>query len=226
MRHKAVDFDEYADKYEKILSEQLSFFSSDREYFSAYKIELLSTLVTNNPERILDFGCGIGLSLPHFRRYFPEAELYATDISTKSLDYVNSQYPYAIIVEDNELEQFQFDLVFLSGVVHHVAPEQRLALFQKLQQLITLDGIICIFEHNPYNPVTRKMVSTCPFDKGVELWSMGKTLRLLRDEVGLFVKQKGYCLFFPETLSMLRRYEVILRWLPLGGQYYIMAGVH
>ncbi len=224
MHGKATDFDQYADKYEQLLSEQLSFFSTNRDYFSAYKIELLATILTFSPERILDFGCGIGLSLPHFRQYFPEAEIYATDISSKSLEYVASLYPWAHIVDDNKLQQFQFDLIFLSGVVHHVPPEKRTGLFKRLRKVITASGVICIFEHNPYNPVTRKMVSTCPFDRGVELCSLRKILRLLQDEAGMLVKHKGYCLFFPEALSMLRRYEPLLSWMPLGGQYFVMAG--
>lgn len=225
MKRKSIDFDVYADRYEQLLKEQLSFFSSSRDYFSAYKIELIAKLLPDSPRKILDFGCGVGLSLPHFQQYFPDAELYATDISNRSLDLVRSKYTDVYVIEDEELDNRNFDLVFLSGVLHHVEADQRMVLMDRLRGLVGLEGILCIFEHNPINPVTRKMVATCPFDEGVQLISMGDMLKMIRTGGKMICKKKGYCLFFPEILRALRSFENYLRWLPLGGQYFVIASV-
>jgi len=33
----------------------------------------------------------------------------------------------------------------------------------------------------------------------------------------------SYCLFFPQQLAALRPLEKYLRWLPMGGQYFVCA---
>ncbi len=218
-----VDFDEYVDPYEKLLKEQLSFFSPDRNYFSAYKVELGAKLFSSSPRKILDFGCGVGLSLPHFRRCYPQAELYATDISKKSLEYVRSKYPDVYVLKNWELREARFDLIFLAGVLHHVPIDQRVALMKRLCRLVVSGGTLCVFEHNPFNPITRKMVATCPFDEGVNLISMRRLLQMVQSRTNMVLEKKGYCLFFPEVLRRLRTCETFLRWLPLGGQYFVMA---
>ena len=223
MTQKGVDFDDFADHYEKILSDQLSFFSAERKYFSAYKIELVAKLLSEPPRSILDYGCGVGLSLPHFRRVFPEAEIHATDISQRSLEFVRSNYPYVKVLQESDINAYSYDLVFLATVLHHVPPVQRASLVKKLKILLETKGVLCVFEHNPYNPVTRKMVATCPFDEGVELISMHKLSRLLKNKCEMLCVKKGYCLFFPKPLQGLRSFEQFLSWLPIGGQYYMIA---
>ena len=88
-----VDFDDYADRYEAVLQEQLAFFSKNCDYFSAYKVEIAARLCSRQPSSILDFGCGIGLSLPHLDVRFAGAQLFATDPSERSLAHVRDQPP-------------------------------------------------------------------------------------------------------------------------------------
>ncbi len=40
----------------------------------------------------------------------------------------------------------------------------------------------------------------------------------------LEIDESSYCLFFPQQLSALRPFEKYLRWLPIGGQYFVCAG--
>ena len=85
--NRRVNFDEYADQYENLLQGQLAFFSKDRGYFSQYKVALTREFAPVSPKRVLDFGCGIGLSLPFLIRYFPDAKVFSTDVSERSLSH-------------------------------------------------------------------------------------------------------------------------------------------
>lgn len=218
-----VDFDDYADRYEQMLQDQLAFFSNDRGYFSEYKVDLARSICKPSPQRVLDFGCGIGLSLPYLQRYFSEARIFASDLSRKSLEYVQQHWPEVAVLRDDELDAQSFDLIFISGVVHHVPPEQRKPLFERLGRLLAPQGRLIVFDHNPFNPVTRHMVSTCPFDEDAVLLRLSDMKRLVRGSARLSVKESGYCLFFPQGLRFLRPTERLMTWLPMGGQYFVMA---
>ncbi|WP_052731730.1 class I SAM-dependent methyltransferase [Devosia geojensis] len=218
-----VDFDEYADRYEALLQEQLSFFSGERSYFSEYKVKVLRDLYPEGIDSILDFGAGIGLGLPHYLRHFPETKLSATDISAASLQHIERAFPTVEVVKDENLQGRTFDLIVIATVMHHVAPPERRDLIKRLETLLSSKGRICIFEHNPYNPVTQRMVSTCPFDEDAVLLTMGESKRLLTQDAALSIAHTGYTLFFPGFLAGLRPSERFLKWLPLGGQYYVVA---
>lgn len=222
-KHTKVDFDEYAEQYESLLVNQLSFFSGEREYFSSYKIEILKRLLGDQPKHILDFGCGIGLSVPHLLKEFPQAEVCATDISRASLGYVQRNHPGARVLADEYIDTKRFDLILVATVMHHVEPRLRRGLIERLEKMLAPGGSICIFEHNPYNPVTQRMVATCPFDEDAVLLTKKEAVGLLTHTGSLKVTHGGYTLFFPPALSALARLEGALRWMPLGGQYYVIA---
>jgi len=220
---KKVNFDEYADTYEDLLKEQLGFFSRERDYFSEYKIRIVRERTPERAPRILDFGTGIGLSLPFIRKWFSQSEVHATDISETSLERVRKYNADVVVLRDADLVDGQYDLILVITVIHHVAPALRAPLFQRLERLLRPDGRIWIFEHNPFNPVTRRMVATCPFDEDAVLISASALERLITSTTSLCIARRGYTLFFPEFLGALRPIEPHLEWLPLGGQYYVVA---
>ena len=67
-------------------------------------------------------------------------------------------------------------------------------------------GQIFVFEHNPYNPITRHLVNTCSFDADAVLLTRRETIRRLT-KAGFQISSAGYCLFFPQILSALRPLE-------------------
>jgi 2-polyprenyl-3-methyl-5-hydroxy-6-metoxy-1,4-benzoquinol methylase len=221
-KRRQINFDDYAADYEDILRKQLAFFSKDRGYFSAYKVDIAADICRISPTRIVDFGCGIGLILPHLANRFPNAQIYATDLSMKSLEYVRRTYPNIQVLSDDQLDGCTFDLIFISAVFHHISAAQRRLVMKRLAELLTETGMLCIFDHNPYNPVTRHLVSTCPFDADAELIT-ARRMKALVNDTGLHISHSGYCLFFPQLLKWLRPLEKALAWLPLGGQYFVTA---
>jgi hypothetical protein len=77
-----------------------------------------------------------------------------------------------------------------------------------------------VYEHNPFNPLTVRVVNNCPFDANAKLIRASVMAKRCRDAGFREVKVK-YRVFFPGFLRALRFAEGLLSWLPLGGQYYV-----
>ena len=56
-----------------------------------------------------------------------------------------------------------FDVSFAVCVLHHVPPPQRLALVSEMARVTRPGGTVAIFEHNPWNPLTRRAVAGGPY---------------------------------------------------------------
>lgn len=219
-----VDFDKFANEYENILDKQLNFFGEENSYFADYKIKLVKETIGFKPENILEFGCGIGRNLKFFSQYFPESNIYASDISEKSLSIAKQENPGVnlFLLNENEIKNktAKFDLIFVSCVFHHIQPSLRKGSIRGIYNMLNRKGAVYIFEHNPYNPVTRYIVKTCPWDTDAILLNMKETVSLMK-ESGLDIAEKNYSLFFPSQLKFLRPVENYLGKIPMGGQYYV-----
>ena len=220
---KKIDFDLYARDYSDLLREQTGFFSDDESYFARYKVAIAGELVKKAPARVLEFGCGTGRNIAFLRERFPDATVMGSDVSQKSLDVARASNPGVHFWKEGTAdgEQSGFDLVFVAGVFHHVPPAERDAVAARIAALLNPGGKVVVFEHNPYNPVTRRIVSQCPYDEGVILLD-ARELRSRLERGGLRASRRGYALFFPPRWPF-TRLERMLGWLPLGGQYWIFA---
>jgi hypothetical protein len=83
-------------------------------------------------------------------------------------------------------------------------------------------GLVVLFEHNPFNPLTRRAVSTCPFDADAVLLSKKTASGYLR-ESGLANITGRYILAVPAITGILRSMDESLGCVPLGAQYYVMG---
>ena len=150
--------------------------------------------------------------MPHLRAIFPKAVAIA-----------RGQNPSCRFASIEELDATaKFDLVIASCVFHHIPPQDRHTALRFCFSRLKENGHVVIFEHNPINPVTRHLVKNCPFDADAVLLSMGETTGRMRS-AHLEIEVSGYCLFFPQQLASLRPFEKWLRWLPMGGQYFVCA---
>jgi SAM-dependent methyltransferase len=221
---KRVDFDEYTDNYNELLGENTKFFSSSDEYFARYKIDLVRKTIKTPVKRVLEFGCGIGRNIPFLQQAFDQATVVGSDISRASLDVAERENPDVefICEEDAAVQVGKFDLIFVAGVFHHIPVDQRISTAGTLRDRLTQFGDVFVFEHNPYNPVTRRIVNTCPYDEDAVLLKPSELKNTLR-AANLFVDRSEYCLFVPPRFSKLAGLETKLGWLPLGGQYWVRA---
>ncbi len=219
-----VDFDEYAKNYNQLLQEDTAFFSSNDEYFAKYKVKLMFEQVASPVGRVLEYGCGIGRNIPYLQQAFPGAEIVGSDISESSLEVARKNNAGIKFVQEGlHAEPLgQFDVIFVAGVFHHVPLNHRLVVGKKLFDYLLPHSLLFVFEHNPFNPVTRHIVSHCPYDEDAVLLRP-KELREILKQSGLFIERKAFCLFFPPRFSVLSRLEEKLGWCPFGGQYWMQA---
>jgi SAM-dependent methyltransferase len=224
MNKPKVDFDEYTDNYRSLLHESTGFFTESETYFAKYKVDILRQEVPVTTKRLLEYGCGIGRNIPFLRTAFPNATIAGSDISAASLEIARKENPcveFFIEQADTDVTD-SYDVIFIAGVFHHIPVKERVAVMKTLCQRLTPGGTILIFEHNPVNPVTRKIVNDCPFDRDAVLLRPSE-LKILLVGARLLVVRSAYCLFVPPSLSVLLPLEAKLGWLPLGGQYWVKA---
>ena len=63
--------DEVADTYVDSLRQNHRFIPGSTNWYGEYKVRITSNLSSSSSRSILDFGCRIGLSVPHLHNFFP-----------------------------------------------------------------------------------------------------------------------------------------------------------
>jgi SAM-dependent methyltransferase len=224
MRNSKVNFDDYTSNYNYLLRERTGFFSKAEAYFARYKVDILRREVPGTTKRLLEYGCGIGRNIPFIRFAFPEARVSGSDISEASLEIARKENPGVdFFSEHDDTDTIEpYDVIFIAGVFHHIPVAERKSVMKILYRRLAPGGTIIIFEHNPFNPVTRKIVNDCPYDSDAVLLKPSE-LESLLTSVGFGVHRRAYCLFVPPVLSALIPFEAKIGWLPLGGQYWVKA---
>jgi SAM-dependent methyltransferase len=224
MNEPKVDFDNYTENYNQLLREGTGFFSESEAYFARYKVDVLRREIPGTVKRLLEYGCGIGRNIPFLRAAFPDATLAGSDISAASLEIARTENPgtYFFAERPDTETADLFDIIFIAGVFHHIPVGERAAVMKTIFRRLAPGGTILVFEHNPFNPVTRKIVNNCPYDRDAVLLKPSELKSLLAD-AGLLVRKSAYCLFVPPSLAFLLPLEARIGWLPMGGQYWVKA---
>lgn len=215
-----VDFDDYAARYDQILEDQLGNFG-DIAYYSQYKVDIFSSLISEAPKRLMEFGCGMGRNIPFFTNHFTDSEIVGYDISESSLEIARKSNPGIEFISELNGSEGSFDSIFISNVYHHIHPDLRQDVTAELYKTLEPGGHLIIFEHNPYNPVTRHMVNTCEFDKDAVLLRKKESQNLF-ERNGFKLKKGAYTLFFPSALKSLNFIEKYIGGIPMGAQYYLL----
>ncbi len=226
-----AEFDRFADEYLETHAKNIAISGESPEYFARYKIDEIHRVWGRrgrpDPRTVLDFGAGIGNSVPHFHRSFPAAEIIALDVSDKSLAIAERRFAdmarFELYAGEGPVApDGTIDLAFSACVFHHIDAGEHVGLFRRLRQALSPDGALVIFEHNPINPVTQHIVATCEFDEHAVLIPAG-TLKRRLQEAGFAKVEIAYTGFFPGSLAGLRGLEPYMKHLPIGAQYYALA---
>jgi SAM-dependent methyltransferase len=218
-----VSFDRYNESYNDELRRNLSIipFHDDIEYYAEHKIQLLKEICPD-AHSILEFGCGIGRNIRYLQQYYRSATITGTDVSDSCLSEARIVYPDVIFLPPRDIHSRLYDLILVADVIHHIPPRERDEYFLTLKTHLTDSGNIVIFEQNPYNPLTRYLVGTCPFDEDATLLSKTALKKILKYS-GYKIISGSYCFFFPSALKKYNSLENRIGFLPLGGKYYIHA---
>ncbi len=224
--NKPAEFDSYVAQYDEDHRASIRLSGEEPAYFADHKIRALRRLVDAwaiSRPRILDFGAGIGASVPGFRQHFPEAAVTLADVSEESLRFARAQHgdrEPQIVIGDGRVPvaPASFDVVFTACVFHHIPHEEHHAWLVELKRVVRPGGRIVIFEHNPLNPLTLHAVRNCPFDVNAHLI---RAAEMRRRVLAAGWQQAGtdFHVFFPAALARLRPLERHLKWCPIGAQY-------
>lgn len=175
--------------------------------------------------RVLDYGCGAGTFLNLLDQSDLDCELHGWDPSAAMLGEAARRYPGGFEFWDQSLLGKQtdgFHVVIVCCVLHHVAAEDRGALFREVHRVLLPGGRLYVFEHNPRNPVTRFVVRGTAIDRRATLVSAAEVDDGLR-RTGWCNVETNYLMFFPPRWTWCRRWEEWLRRCPWGGQYLVTA---
>jgi SAM-dependent methyltransferase len=222
-----TDYDRYRDRYGEELDRAVSFLGASHDFFTRAKAEelvRLARLHLGDPAELdaVDVGCGIGLTDRHLVGRF--RSLTGTDVSAGVLETAARENPgvrYELAERDRlPFDDGAFDLAFAVCVVQVVAPSARPRFVAELARVTRPGGLVVVFEHNPYNPLTRLVVRRCEFGADARMLGMAEAERLLHEN-GVTPVDRGFVLLFPSRRRRVLAVERALRRLPLGAQYYL-----
>lgn len=222
------EFDQYAENYDSALGVGLSWTGENREYFAQKRVEWLRDRLSGlqvKPQMALDFGCGTGSAVPFLFDILGVTSVIGVDISQRSLDVARRSYgsrPAQFMLLNEYEPAGQCDVAFCNGVFHHIPLNERAAAIQYIYRSLRPGGVFALWENNPWNPITRLLMSLAPIDRDAITLTPSETCRLLRS--GNFeVLQKDFLFIFPGALRWFRGIEPCVSRFPLGIQYQVLA---
>jgi SAM-dependent methyltransferase len=217
-------FDAYDESYRNVVQASVDFSGLPHSFFTSVKGVVIRDVVEahfgSRAAEAIDVGCGVGALHPHLRGLF--ARLCGVDVSAPCIERARLDNP------DNEYRQCEgatlpygsatFDIGLAVCVMHHVTPGEWPPFLQEMRRVVRRGGLVCIIEHNPFNPLTRYAVARCEFDRDAVLLRAARLEELMADAGLQNVTTRNF-LFLPSAAPLARRIERSLAWLPLGAQY-------
>ena len=201
------EFDGLSDAYEELLKDPLRdrFTGGASEFFHIRKRDLIREFfrarhVDTQKLSFLDMGCGKGELLASLRTDFAEVfgcdpspgMLAAGGLKQKELKHACSTIPEGSL-RRRAVRLHHRRSAYTITSLRIFAPD----LTAEVRRVLKPGGWFAIIEHNPYNPVTRLIVSRTPMDAGAILLRPSETRRLLRDS-GFRIDAQRYFLYCPE----------------------------
>jgi SAM-dependent methyltransferase len=224
-------FDQYAGTYETALNSALSVTGDNSAFYAETRIALLKQFLgkyfATDVGKILDFGCGTGSATPFFRKHFAQAEIIGVDVSSESIAVARQRFESEAAtfhpLRTSDAESIKsVSVAFVNGVFHHIPLMERDFWLNWIYEKLAPNGVLALFENNPWNPGTRFVMSRCEFDGDAICLSPIETKRRMY-KAGLRILGIHHLFFFPSFLQSFRRIEPCLRWIPLGGQYVCLG---
>ncbi len=122
-------------------------------------------------QKVLDVGCGPAQVLP----YLPQVDYVGIDLNEKHIAFARENFGargrfiVGNAAEDLNQEAGSFDLINVSGLLHHLDDKEAISLFAGLKQLPKSDGRIVTFDnvHLPKQRLTVRLLNA--LDSGLNV---------------------------------------------------------
>jgi ubiquinone/menaquinone biosynthesis C-methylase UbiE len=222
-------FDAFADSYAESVQHSIDFCGQELEYFTRRKTEHLLDVThrhLGDPKDLafLDVGCGVGVTDALLTDRV--GALHGVDVAGEAIAYAAARNPTVAYQSSDGLalpyrDEF-VDVAFAICVMHHVDPPERGAFVSEMRRVVRCGGLVVVFEHNPFNPLTRAAVNRCDFDEGVVLLRR-RSVEACLAAAGLSVVESRYIIFTTSQRPALITGERALARVPLGAQHYVVA---
>jgi SAM-dependent methyltransferase len=199
------------------------------DFFTRVKMDYLVEIIegmrpTASPAEVLDVGCGIGNGHPLLAGRI--GRLTGIDVSRSCIERAREQNPWVDYTTCDGIDlpfgDKSFDVVFAVSVFHHVPLADRLALALEFRRILRPAGLFAIFEHNPRNPLTMRVVNNCEFDRDATLLDRRDSEALMAS-AGFRDIATRFILTVPAIGAALRALDRLFAALPVGAQYYTIG---
>jgi len=152
-----AEFDKFAAEYRTLHAESIKASGESPEYFAEYKIiDVAAELARARGgavERaaVLDFGAGVGYSVPFFGRHMPHARVTCLDVSQKSLDIGAATHGSAADFRHFDGKRIPyadgtFDVALASCVFHHIPHAEHVALLAEIRRVLAPRGLFLLHD--------------------------------------------------------------------------------
>jgi SAM-dependent methyltransferase len=213
-------FDGYHDNYRDVVQSSIDFSGLPHDFFMRAKADLLRDLIAERLDvekpDMLDVGCGVGSLHPLLHGMV--GRLSGIDVSSASLAQARAGNA-AVDYREYDGRTFPFgDASFDLVTAVCVVPADWAHFIAEMRRVARPGGLVCVIEHNPYNPLTRLAVARCEFDRDAVLLGAGTTRKLMTAG-GLREIGARHFLLLPWDTRPARRIEQAMSGVWLGGQY-------
>lgn len=228
MTETKAEFDKFARDYEEQFKPWLRIAGASREHFARSRLEWLAFLLSEEgmrPRRVMDFGCGTGISLPLLKEILHAEQVIGLDASEESLAVASESFgseSVQLATPTQYLPCQDLDLVFCNGVFHHIMVAERTEAVEYLYRSLRPGGIFAMWENNPWNPVQSFAMKHAEIDKNAIPLSPPESRRVV-GLAGFRVIRTDFLFFFPGGFKWLYPLERAMIKIPLGAQYQVFA---
>jgi SAM-dependent methyltransferase len=157
-RYKARDIDRQLDPTDREYRDKGSW--RFEQYFRVGEDALrliVAALISNGrpfPERILDFPSGSGRVTRHLRAFFPEAEIWASDIQPDCLAFCSARFGAKAKMSQTDFTDLdfgaEFDLIFCGSLLTHLTEDDAKAALALISRTLSPTGIALVTFHGRY----------------------------------------------------------------------------
>jgi ubiquinone/menaquinone biosynthesis C-methylase UbiE len=227
----AEEFDRYRESYDHAVNRAIAFSGQKVEAFTRAKAQdLLRTITShfNSPSqlKLLDVGCGIGNYHPFLAPVV--GTVSGVDVSSACIAKAQERNPavsYSVYDGDRlPHPDGKFDVTFCVCVIHHVPPDRWQQFVNEMRRVTRAGGLVVVYEHNPKNLLTRKVVRDCEFDRDAVLLTMAQTRQLLTN-AGCSDVATSSILTLPPLGGFVEKLDGLFGRLPFGSQYRAIGHV-